>query len=90
MTNLPLTEPCPTCGETRNLTSSLHPGTSYIACDACGFMGPEVQPKPDPDGKFKPAAAWAAWNARSKAVREAAARSAEAAAQRIRLAARNI
>ena len=65
----PQFEPCPKCSEKENIGSELHPGTSYIRCYSCGHTGPELWPRPDPDGKHSPAAVWAEWNASSKAQR---------------------
>ncbi|KGH30835.1 hypothetical protein P353_08215 [Comamonas testosteroni] len=69
-----LFESCPECGESKRLSSELHPGTSFVICDACGFKGPELLPKADSDGKHRPAAVWEAWNTHAKALKAARAK----------------
>lgn len=63
-----IAEPCPNCGESFELYSALHPGTCFIQCEKCLYIGPEVKPQPTPE-HATPATAWMAWNANSIANR---------------------
>jgi hypothetical protein len=38
---------CPKCKEDSRLSTDLHPGTSYVCCLECGYMGPEFLPRGD-------------------------------------------
>ncbi|WP_152446836.1 hypothetical protein [Janthinobacterium sp. HH01] len=39
--------PCPKCGEETQLSTDLHPGTTYACCLKCGLRGPEFLPRGD-------------------------------------------
>lgn len=62
-------EPCPQCGAIEEVDSELHPGTSFVRCNSCGHMGPELAPKRDPNGKYSAVEVWAAWNRDAKAIK---------------------
>src|ERR1700744_3865168 len=44
---IPALAPCPKCNECVNISTELHPGTSFVRCDACKPIGPELMPKRD-------------------------------------------
>lgn len=41
----PTLAPCPKCDEREKISTELHPGTSFVRCDACNHIGPELMPK---------------------------------------------
>ncbi|WP_367576095.1 Lar family restriction alleviation protein [Noviherbaspirillum album] len=52
--------PCPRCREREKLVPELHPGTAFVRCGACNYMGPEFLPRGD--GKQVLPAVIRAWN----------------------------
>ncbi|PCE34222.1 Lar family restriction alleviation protein [Burkholderia ubonensis] len=44
---IPTLAPCPKCNEREQISAALHPGTSYVQCDVCRHIGPELMPKRD-------------------------------------------
>lgn len=44
---IPKLASCPKCGEHEKISTELHPGTSFVRCDACKHIGPEVLPMRD-------------------------------------------